>query len=103
MAQTYIPVARYRSSFVSNGGSTIQGINTQRVLAQTVTNTKNLTDTTNKNLTTTGNKNLSDTTTRALTETIQADVGGNVSFVVKIPNILPVLIPQTVSNNPHTT
>jgi hypothetical protein len=88
MAQTYVPVARYRVSAVTNGGTTIQAVTSTR------TETRQVVDT----------KNLADTTARALTETIQADIGGSISFVIKIPNILPVPIPAPPPpNNPHTT
>lgn len=88
MPQTFVPVARYRTSTVTNGGTTTQDIYNERTEARTVTDTKNLTD----------------TTTRALTETIQADIGGAVSFTIRIPNILPVPLPAPPPpRNPHTT
>ena len=88
MAQTYIPLERYRTSSVTNGGTTTQTITSVR----------------SENRTTTDTKNLTNITSRALTDQQQADIGGMVSFVVKIPNKLPVPIPTPPPpNNPHTS
>lgn len=88
MAQTYVPTQRTLSSTVTNGGTTQQQIYNNRTEARTVTDTKNLTD----------------TMTRALTNTIQADIGSSVSFVVKIVPFLPVPLPRPPPpNTPHTT
>jgi hypothetical protein len=85
MAQTYVPVARYRSSSVTNGGTTEQDIYNHRVESRTVTDTKNLVDTKN------------------LAETQQADIGANVKFIIRLPNRAPIPIPPTQPQNPYTT
>jgi hypothetical protein len=88
MSQTYIPVERYRSSTVTNGGTTIQNISSVRSESRNVVDTKALTD----------------VASRALTDQMQADIGGSVSFVLKIPNKLPVPIPiPPPPHNPHTS
>lgn len=88
MAQTYVPTVRTRTSTVTNGGTTVQDIYNTRTEDRTVTDTKNLTD----------------LTTRALTETIQADIGGPLTFTVDIVPFLPVQLPRPpYPNTPHTT
>jgi hypothetical protein len=72
---------------VENTGDTTQYIYNDRTEDRTVTDTKDITE----------------LTTKALTETIQADIGGPVSFVVKIPFRSPILIPTPVPINPFTT
>jgi hypothetical protein len=79
MAATFIPVQRGRSSSQSNGGTTQQDSYNHRTEARTVTDTKNL------------------------AETLQADIGANVKFIVRLPNQAPIPIPPTVPQNPHTT
>lgn len=83
----FFPVETYRTSSVTNGGTTVQSIT--RVIAE--------------NRTVVDTKNLSNTNSRSLTETLQADIGGTISFVIKNTNRSPVEIPIRVPQNPNTT
>lgn len=79
MSVGYFPVETYRTSSVSNGGTTVQDITRTIDESRTVTDTKDL------------------------VETILADVGGQVSFVITNTNRSPVPIPAPQLRNPNTT
>lgn len=87
----FFPVETYRSSSVSNGGTTVQEIDRTIDESRTVTDTKDIVNT----------KNLLDT--KDLTETIQADIGGQVSFTITNTNKAPIPVPIGPINNPNTT
>ena len=79
MSLGYFPIAQYRQTTVTNGGTTIVAISSTR--------TFNNTDTTNKDL----------------TETQLADIGGQISFVLTNTNKTPIPLPPVYPTNPHTT
>ena len=79
MSLGYFPIATYRTSSVTNGGTTTQAITQVRIENRTTLDTKNL------------------------AETIQADIGGQVSFIIKNTNKTPVPIPLPPPVNPNTT
>lgn len=81
----FFPVETYRSSSVTNGGTTVQSVTRVINESKTGVDTKDITD------------------TKDLTETIQADVGGAVKFSITNKNITPIQIPQAPIRNPNTT
>jgi hypothetical protein len=95
MSAGYYPVATYRTSTVTNGGTTTQAITSFQTEARQVTDTKNLTDTTTRALTESGLSNGQ--------QIVYADIGSSVKFVLKIPNKGPVQIPPVKPANPNTT
>lgn len=91
MSSQYYPVAHYRTSNVSQGGTTTQTIVSTRTEDRTVTDTKDLTDLTTRALTNNG------------TETIQADIGCQMTFIVTLPGKSPTPPRPFVPSNPNTT